>query len=51
MMRMILFCQFVHLYAFVGDMYGLLLQIHLTLCTFVLSIRFRVVIHSNLGLG
>ena len=28
-------------------MYGLLLQVHPTLCTFVLSIRLRVVIHEN----
>ena len=32
-------------------MYGLLLQFHPTLCTFVLSLRLRVVIHDKLDLS
>ena len=31
-------------------MYGLLVQVHPTFCTFVLSIRLRVVIHDKLDL-
>ena len=31
-------------------MYGLLSQVHPTLCTFVLTIRLRVVIHDKLDL-
>ena len=31
-------------------MYGVLVQVHLTLCTFVLSIRLRDVIHDKLDL-